>query len=545
MMSFRSCRSLTINAVASLLVGSVETPAAAPASWGKLAPGPYAVGFRSLWQLDYSRVYNTTFDDKTAYASGKAPRPILINIWYPAERSDELTPMPHRDYFRIQTEDPRLARFASKLIDYERDTASVEVMGTPIIKLNQDERRSLDRLWDAGTACLRDAPPLDARFPLIIYHSGAGSSFDDNAVFCEFLASHGYVVIGSAFQDGTGKSLAVDGRDASERDLEFLIAHARRQPNVDWQHIGLVGHSLGAQAILMFRAQAASPVDAVVSLDTTQDYHTLASPGWHDMTRRLGEKSSYVTGPLLMFASAKALFQLADSLERAERYYFTLRDQNHNDFIDQGLQRRTVESEAKPGDRDLQKALASARAGYESVCSFALNFFDSYLKKQPGPHDDLVQKFRDTRLGGDQPHVEYLPMGATGPEPYHDDRNMPPALRQIHLIIADRGISATVGLLKRWREKEPESFLCQEDFGFALVDECLGYGRTQDAIAIKEFYSAHDATFSKIFLRTGNGCRTAGLSEFAIDYYKKASLLDPSDAEAVARLKELTELKKK
>jgi dienelactone hydrolase len=50
----------------------------------------------------------------------------------------------------------------------------------------------------------------------------------------------------------------------------LLIAHPRRQQNVDWHHIGLVGHSLGAQAILTFPAQAASPVDAVVSLDTTQ-----------------------------------------------------------------------------------------------------------------------------------------------------------------------------------------------------------------------------------------------------------------------------------
>ena len=136
-------------------------------------------------------------------------------------------------------------------------------MGKPIAELNENERRLLDRVWAAPTACLRDAPPLDARFPLVIYHSGAGSSFEDNAVFCEFLASHGYVVVGSAFQDQRGQTLAVDGGEGSARDLEFLIAHARRQPNVDWQHIGLIGHSLGAQAILMYRAQAASPVGAL------------------------------------------------------------------------------------------------------------------------------------------------------------------------------------------------------------------------------------------------------------------------------------------
>ena len=302
-------------------------------------PGPFAVGFRSLWQLDYSRVYNTVFDDKTAYASGKASRPILINIWYPAEQSPDITPMPHRDYFKIQTEDPRLSRFAVKLAAYERGIASREVAAKPLAELNDNECRRLERLWSQPTGCLRDAPPLDARFPLVIYHSGAGSSFEDNAVFCEFLASHGYVVVGSAFQEVTGVALAVDGRDGSIRDIEFLIAHARRQPNVDWQHIGLIGHSRRAQAILMFRAQAASPVDAVVSLDTTQDYHALGTPGWGEMVPRIQENSRFFGGALLMVANGKALFQLADKLSRAERYYLTLSGQDHDDFIDLGLLR--------------------------------------------------------------------------------------------------------------------------------------------------------------------------------------------------------------
>jgi pimeloyl-ACP methyl ester carboxylesterase len=532
---------LVVSVLVNLLIGSAGTADAPPAMWGKLAPGPFAVGFKSLWQLDYSRVYNTVFADKTTYATGKAPRPILINIWYPAERANDLAPMPHRDYLKIQTEDPRLARFASKLVEYERGIVSIEVMGKPLAELNDSERTRLDRLWAAPTACLRDAPPLDARFPLVIYHSGAGSSFEDNAVFCEFLASHGYVVMGSAFQNVTGETLAVDGRDGSARDLEFLIAHARRQPNVDWQQIGLIGHSLGAQAILMFRAQAASPVDAVVSLDTTEDYQPLASAGWQDMTKLVRENSRYFNGPLLMVANAHALFQLADSLDRAERYYFTLRNHGHNDFINQGIQRRALENAEKPDDRPLRSALESARAGYESVCTYALDFFNVYLKNQTGRREELVKRFRDTKFGGDRPHVEYLPVGAKGPEPYRDKLNVPPALRQVRLIIAERGIEATLALLKRWREKEPGAPVFQKDYGFALISECLGHGRVEDAIAINRFYSSHDPTFSKIFVKMADACRRAGMRTLALDFYKNACLLDPIDAESAARLKELSE----
>src|SRR5262249_6703362 len=83
-------------------------PAATPPFWGKLQPGPHAVGFRSLWQLDYSRRYNMTFDDKTTYASGKAPRPILINIWYPAKKSSDARAMKHGEYLEISSNDPQL-----------------------------------------------------------------------------------------------------------------------------------------------------------------------------------------------------------------------------------------------------------------------------------------------------------------------------------------------------------------------------------------------------------------------------------------------------
>ena len=64
-----------------------------PPLWGELCPGPHAVGFKSTWGRDYSRRYNTTFDDKTTYASDKAPRPVLVNIWYPT--SEEKRSLPH------------------------------------------------------------------------------------------------------------------------------------------------------------------------------------------------------------------------------------------------------------------------------------------------------------------------------------------------------------------------------------------------------------------------------------------------------------------
>src|SRR5262249_37905891 len=92
--------------------------AQSPPLWGKLVPGPYKVGFRTVWQLDYSRGYNMTFADKTTYATGKAPRPILISIWYPAKAGGIGKTMRHRDYLDVRSAEPSLAKFSGALSDY-------------------------------------------------------------------------------------------------------------------------------------------------------------------------------------------------------------------------------------------------------------------------------------------------------------------------------------------------------------------------------------------------------------------------------------------
>src|SRR5262249_41743325 len=81
--------------------------------------------------------YNTTFDDKTAYAPGKAPRPILVNLWYPASPAAGAKRMPHRDYLGIRSDDPLLARFSAKLAEYERAVITKEVMGRPEAELTR------------------------------------------------------------------------------------------------------------------------------------------------------------------------------------------------------------------------------------------------------------------------------------------------------------------------------------------------------------------------------------------------------------------------
>ena len=73
------------------------------------------------------------------------------------------------------------------------------------------------------------------------FSHGFGGHRRQTTHFCIHLASHGYVVVGSAFQSEEGGSFNIDGGDGSERDLAFLIRHMQATPEVDLGRIGVVG----------------------------------------------------------------------------------------------------------------------------------------------------------------------------------------------------------------------------------------------------------------------------------------------------------------
>src|SRR5262245_41459489 len=515
--------------------------------WNKLQPGPHAVGFKSNWQLDYSRRYETTFDDKTTYATGKAPRPIVVNLWYPAKKSDAAR-IPHRDYLDIRSDDPRLSKFAVKLAEYELSVIGKEVMEKPAAELTDRERELLNEFLDTPTASIRDAEPAGSSFPLVIYHSGAGSSFEDNSVLCEYLASHGFVVIGSAFQDQSGKSFNTDNREGSARDLDFLIAYARQLPNVDWKHIGLVGHSAGAQAALTFRCRPNSVVDAVVSLDTTQDYRGVADPLWQ-FTPQVLKNGNHLDCPLLMVAGPTAFFELADTLKNADRYYLTISGLSHNDYITQGNvhnermhQLHLGDPKQTAEDRAKEKtALDRAREGYQALCEYIRRFLVAELKADAAAKALLAKRYRDTRVGGSDPHVDYMPRYRTGPDEYKEDSAMPPTPRQVRPFLRDSGSAKTITLFRRFRKDAASHPIYTENFELFLVTDLLDQGKTEDALAFSNYFRESGLDCGRILFQIGKSYQGSGQNKWAASFYKRLLLLEPSNKEAAVRFKEVGE----
>lgn len=214
--------------LALVLVPLLAGPSAERAALGDplLEPGPQAVGFRSHWTFDEGRSWRTAYDAGATYGAAKSPRPVLIHAWYPAERPSEERPrMQHGEYFAVESADERLVALSRALSAHARGVLVEALLEKAEPELDEGERAELERAHAAPTLCLRDAQPLAGSFPLILHHSGAGSSFEDDAAFCEW-----------------------------------------------------VGHSLGAQAFLKLAAEPGCAANALVLLDTTQDYYGLALP---------------------------------------------------------------------------------------------------------------------------------------------------------------------------------------------------------------------------------------------------------------------------
>ena len=245
--------------------------------WGELKTGRYGVGFRALYQTDAARWYDPDYPS-AGKPLVKKPRPILIALWYPANR-DQGKMMLQRDYYRALTLDEAAPDFAQRLRKFTRDQDCEFMLGKDFDALTDDERGRWDGLLATPVFAVLDAPAAEGRFPVVIYHPGLGGTFEDNAVACEYLASHGYVVLSSAYQAADSSALEIDGDlETSFADLSLLLRYAATLPFADASKVAAMGHSYGAQAALAWRAQPNSPLDAVVFLDTNVDYAGLDAP---------------------------------------------------------------------------------------------------------------------------------------------------------------------------------------------------------------------------------------------------------------------------
>jgi dienelactone hydrolase len=474
--------------------------------WGSLAPGPHAVGFTRSWQLDHARQYAPEFHAEPAGPARESPRPILVSLWYPA-RASRAAPMPYRDYLEFASGDPLIAPFAKRLEAFTRRTIAEEVLEERPAKIDDAKAAGIKQWMDATTYAIKDARVARGRFPLIVAHPGLGGTFEDNAVFYEYMASHGYVVIVAPYQSENSAYLNIDwDLDRSIKDMDFLVRYAKSRPDFDLGPVGAIGHSYGAQAVLAWRAENNSPVRAVVSLDSTVDHSAVDEPGFAPLKARLAN-ADRLAGPILLYGARdqKPDFVAHWSyLKFTHLYTATVPDVQHNDFITQGAARFAF----LPGRTIPPQKAAAIRAAYDRVCVYSREFFDAYLKCDQDAQSSLKQAAQRKEAKG-----AGFSLTIREPSP------RPPTAGQLVELAIREGVDATIKLAKRFGTDISEDTL--GDAGDGMRTEGMPAGQKALALLRCELYpSSWVAQKLLADLLLDEGDRTG-----AIAAYRKAEKL--------------------
>jgi hypothetical protein len=505
-----------------------------------LPHGSHKVGFKQQWHFDYGRTYQMRLKDGKSYASGKAPRPILMNLWYPATPGSQAKPMPYSAYLDFAKGHPEIKPWLQAFLDYNRGIVCHEVMGVDEKDLKPAQRTAYLQFLNGPTRSFPNSPSAKGKYPVVIYHQGNGSSIEDNSDFCEYMASWGYVVVSSSYVAGDGTSFNIDSKAGSAADIRFLTAYLRTLPNVDWEHIGLIGHSGGAHTALKYRAVPGVITDAIVSLDTTEDYYSLADPRWTFIKHDILPNIENMSGPIMMVANPYAYFELADKLTNADRCYFTVK-LDHNEFISQGLQRLRVGAPLAEAAKQAEAVanLKTIEASYARLCEYVRFYFDAKLK---GKSEDLGKQtatYSNTQLGGDLPHVELVPKGVATPPEFLAESGRLPEPRHLRGLIAKQGAAKTVEIIRAAHAKDPKAPIFHPIFVYSLQYDLFKTNRNDDAKSIYTAYTSLDIKAGEMFVNQAWFGDVTKNYAFAEECLNMLLTLEPNHAEGKKMLEEI------
>lgn len=329
-----------------------------------LVVGPFPVGVTTAVFVDSSRTDNVT----------KQPRTLVTEIWYPA--TDEAKQMPKNRYsdFMPGGVTPEIEELVRKT--YKLSTAEVDKL-----------------YWNEAH---RNAPVRPGRFPLVVFSHGHGGSRHQNTFWCDYLASHGYIIV-SPDHTGNARWTIIDGkvitsvsgermRSTIDRPLDvcFLLdqmirwdqgGDPRFAGRIDTDHAAIAGMSFGS-----FTAHWASDRDprfkAVVAMSGAPLTHTnLTVPS----LRMLGTEDRTL-GPL-----GNSLIRTNHTQHTGPAFLLELKNGGHYSFTDVFKLDKNFGDGIGAGKRQGTNEpfeYTSMELTYQIINSYSVAFLGYFLKDQ-------------------------------------------------------------------------------------------------------------------------------------------------------------------
>jgi tetratricopeptide (TPR) repeat protein len=469
-------------------------------------------------QYDYSRTYRHLVDELGKVYQGERARPLQTLIWYPAEKNSA-KPMTVGDYANMMATEtsfgkPNMSADAKKWI-----TGMKLTLATP--------------LW-----AVRDATLASGRFPVVIYAPSFSAMSWENADLCEYLASHGYVVIASPDMGATSRQMTDDvaGVNTQALDISFLIGYAQSLTDTDMSRVAVAGFSWGGMSNL-FAAARDNRIDALVALDGSMRYY----PG---LVKQAGDvHPEQMTIPLLFFAQGEI------TLEDQARYFTdssknegpsVLNAWTHGDLVTvhmlglvhteySAMYQRNEDvwkssfPDARKADYDREDGIT----GYAWVTRYTLQFLDAYLK-----HDAAAMaNLKKTPAENGAPR-HFMTVN------YRAAKGAPASLDAFRAELGRRGFDHAAEVYAVMQKVKPD-FKFEETAFNSWSHELMSDSHLPEAIELLKLNVQIYPDSSNAYDSLGEAYARSGQKQLAIENYKKSLEKGPTNENAKQKLKEL------
>jgi len=489
-----------------------------------LPPGPYAVGFKSVNQYDYSRSF-AKFDLLGRLVNEGGIRPIQTSIWYPAAIDENLQPVLFEEYVYLIANEVSF----QALTEEAKSQAKRELMafcGSP--------KSRFDGEMIARTNAFSDLKPAEGSFPVIIYAPSFNSQSFENSVLCEYLASHGYIVMASPCMGMRSRAMTMNlvGAETQARDIEFLISFAHDYPHADISKLSVMGFNWGGLSNVLAKMRNDN-VKSVICLDGSIRYFP-----------KMFKESPYADSSrmnvpyLFLAAENRSLEEISgdsnvvsssffNSLKYSDAYLFTFHILWHQNFASNFI--RLIERNPDANDEGTQE---DVNRGYEQACRYVLNFLDAYMKDDKQALAFLLNKPEQNGIAAHQ----VTKLSKAGLKP-------PPSLREFANLLQQSGFDKASQIFAEVKKNSPDFTLKEEQvnaWGYALMSN----NHVKEAIEVLKLNAELYPKSFNVWDSLAEAYMNNGEMKAAIANYQKSIELNPQNESGIKMLKKLKEQKK-
>ncbi|WP_190810230.1 alpha/beta hydrolase [Flagellimonas sp. S3867] len=480
-----------------------------------LSNGKHKVGFLHYTTSDSTRTYSRIYD----YSNTKIARPIPVSIWYPAnQNTDDIKQLKVLDYLKILKEEEEWEHLPDEHILNWFSYAN-----TPA---NQNH------LKEKATAY----PKLEfahGKFPVVVYAPSLMASSIENFALCEYLASHGYIVMASPSRGTENRRFSNNGAKEMEtqaRDVEFLIKEVAKLPNANSNKIAVMAFSLGGPANIIAQTRNKN-IKAVVSIDGSERYRYallkkspffdasgVDVPYIHMAQKSIPEK---VLKEDNIDAELNTKFELYDSISKSRAFRLRFHDLTHSYFSTLGVLFQNRDKRQDKSDAEIMES-------YKWVSVYALNFLNAFLKD-----DDTTLTFIEN-----QPSDNGIKEGLisyTSKQPKGDTFSF----QDFNDLAAKQDYKNLMELYLSVKEKNPSFQLPEGNLNTLGLQLVFNPETSEQGINVFLLAAKLYPDSANLFDSLAEGYLFMGNKGKAIESFKKSLELNAQNQNAIKRLKQL------